>query len=51
MINVSDKTKKYLDMMENKFNRVDFYEFVKDLLNLENKDISYYYKLEELTYF
>ena len=39
MINVSDKTKKYLDMMENKFNRVDFYEFVKDLLNLENKDI------------
>lgn len=39
MINISDKTKKYLDMMENKFNIENFYEFVKDLLNLENEDL------------
>ena len=39
MINISDKTKKYFDMMENKFNIENFYEFVKDLLNLENEDI------------
>lgn len=35
----SDKTKEYLQMLEEKFNRNKFYEFIKDLLNLENKNI------------
>lgn len=36
---VSDKTQKYLDMLEDKFDINNFYEFIKDLLNLENSNI------------
>lgn len=36
---VSDKTQKYLDMLEDKFDLNNFYEFIKDLLNLENSNI------------
>lgn len=35
----SDKTKEYLQMLEEKFNINKFYEFIKDLLNLENENI------------
>lgn len=35
----SDKTKEYLQMLEEKFNTNNFYEFIKDLLNLENENI------------
>ena len=35
----SDITKKYLDMLEEKFNLANFQEFIKDLLNLEQGDI------------
>lgn len=35
----SDKTKKYLQMLEEKFDINNFYEFIKDLLNLENSNI------------
>lgn len=36
---VSDKTKRYLDMLEESFDRNNFCDFIKDLLNLENSDI------------
>jgi len=36
---ISDKTLKYLNMLEEPFNKNTFYEFIKDLLNLENNDI------------
>ena len=39
MINISDRTQKYLDMLEDKFDKESFYEFIKDLLNLENNNI------------
>ena len=39
MDSISDRTKKYLAMMEDKFNKENFSEFIKDLLNLENEDI------------
>lgn len=39
MLNISDKTKKYLEMLEQKFNKENFLEFIKDLLNLTNEDI------------
>ena len=39
MDSISDRTKKYLAMMEDKFNKEKFSEFIKDLLNLENEDI------------
>ena len=35
----SDKTKEYLQMLEEKFDINNFYEFIKDLLNLENSNI------------
>lgn len=35
----SDKTKEYLQMLEEKFNMSKFNEFIKDLLNLENENI------------
>lgn len=35
----SDKTKEYLQMLENKFDINNFYEFIKDLLNLESVNI------------
>lgn len=35
----SDITKKYLNMLEEKFNLANFQEFIKDLLNLELEDI------------
>lgn len=35
----SDKTKEYLQMLEEKFNMNKFNEFIKDLLNLENENI------------
>lgn len=38
-MDISDKTKMYLDMLEEKFNKEQFYDFIKDLLNLEEKDI------------
>ena len=39
MINISDRTQNYLAMLEDKFNKDKFYEFIKDLLNLENENI------------
>ena len=39
MINISDRAQKYLDMLEDKFDKESFYEFIKDLLNLENNNI------------
>ena len=36
---VSDKTKQYLDMLEEKFNILKFKDFIRDLLNLEQEDI------------
>jgi len=36
---VSDRTQKYLDMVEEKFDLNKFQEFIKDLLNLEQSDI------------
>ena len=36
MLNISDKTKKYLEMLEQKFNKENFLKFIKDLLNLTN---------------
>ena len=39
MYNISDKTNYYLKMLENKFDKKEFNEFIKDLLNLEGKDI------------
>ena len=35
----SDKTKEYLQMLEEKFSMSKFNEFIKDLLNLENENI------------
>lgn len=35
----SDKTKEYLQMLEEKFDINNFYEFIKDLLNLDNSNI------------
>lgn len=35
----SDKTKEYLQMLEEKFDINNFYEFIKDLLNLESNNI------------
>ena len=35
----SDKTKEYLQMLEEKFDINNFYEFIKDLLNLESSHI------------
>ena len=35
----SDKTKEYLQMLEEKFDTNNFYEFIKDLLNLESNNI------------
>ena len=35
----SDKTKEYLQMLEEKFDINNFCEFIKDLLNLENSNI------------
>ena len=35
----SDKTKKYLDMLEDRFDINKFKEFIGDLLNLEQEDI------------
>ena len=35
----SDKTKEYLQMLEEKFDINNFYEFIKDLLNLESSNI------------
>ena len=35
----SDRTIKYLDMLEEKFNLINFQNFVQDLLNLEQADI------------
>lgn len=35
----SDRTQKYLDMVEEKFDLDKFQEFIKDLLNLEQSDI------------
>lgn len=35
----SDKTKEYLQMLEDKFDTNNFYEFIKDLLNLESVNI------------
>ena len=35
----SDKTKEYLQMLEEKFDMSKFNEFIKDLLNLENENI------------
>ena len=37
----SDKTKEYLQMLEEKFNMSKFNEFIKDLLNLENENNIY----------
>lgn len=39
MINISDRTQNYLAMLEDKFDKEKFYEFIKDLLNLENENI------------
>lgn len=36
---VSDKTQKYLDMLKQSFDKNKFYEFINDLLNLENEDL------------
>ena len=36
---VSDKTQKYLNMLEKPFEKDSFYEFIKDLLNLEKVNI------------
>ena len=35
----SDKTKEYLQMLEEKFDANKFYEFIKDLLNLDSSNI------------
>lgn len=39
MLEISDKTRNYLTMLEDKFNKEKFFEFIKDLLNLTNEDI------------
>ena len=39
MLNISDKTKKYLEILEQEFNRENFCDFIKDLLNLNSEDI------------
>ena len=39
MLNISDKTKKYLEILEQEFNKENFCDFIKDLLNLNSEDI------------
>ena len=39
MLDISDKTKKYLEILEQEFNRENFCDFIKDLLNLNSEDI------------
>lgn len=39
MYSISDKTNSYLKMLGKRFNKEDFCEFIKDLLNLETPDI------------
>lgn len=39
MYNISDKTQYYLQKLGEKFNKDNFCEFIKDLLNLEEKNI------------
>lgn len=39
MLNISDKTKKYLEILEQEFNGENFCDFIKDLLNLNSEDI------------
>lgn len=39
MLDISDKTKKYLEMLGKEFDKENFYDFIKDLLNLNSEDI------------
>ena len=39
MVEISDKTQKYLCMLEEKFNKENFCEFIRNLLNLNSNNI------------